>query len=254
MLRSPARPARLGIGLGIAMLIATLHIGGCGPRMDVETLALPRHSATTPVARQEAWWLERNTRFNDEARAGDIGLVFLGDSITQSWETNGAAAWSRMYAQRKAANFGISGDRTQHVLWRIDNGNFDGIEPRAIVLMIGTNNSHDNTPKEIADGVMAIVQRLRDKLPETKVLMLAIFPRGPEKGDDRRRVNAQATRQFRRIVDDRMIFFADIGEAFMEPDGSLSKDIMPDYLHLSPDGYELWAEALEPHLAPLLEE
>jgi lysophospholipase L1-like esterase len=236
--------------LAVAMVIAT----GCAPRIDLDTLAIPRHSATMPVPRMDDWWQERQARFNDEARRGSIDLVFLGDSITQGWETNGGAAWQRAYGQWRTVNFGISGDRTQHVIWRIENGNFENIEPRAVVLMIGTNNSKDNTPKEIADGVMAIVQRINDLAPRTKVLILAIFPRGMHPDDMRRRTNAQATRQFRRIADGQRIFFADIGDAFLEKDGTISQSVMPDYLHLSPEGYDRWAEALAPHLAPLMAE
>ena len=162
--------------------------------------------------------------------------------------------WSEYYAPRHAANFGIGGDRTQHALWRIDNGNFDGIYPRLIVIMIGTNNSHDNTAAEIADGITAIVKRLRTRLPETKILMLAIFPRGQEPTDARRANNMAANRIFRNIADGKMIHYLDIGEVFMNPDGTISPEIMPDFLHLTPDGYKLWADAIEDNIAELMGE
>ena len=116
-------------------------------------------------------------QFLDQARKGNIDLLFLGDSITQGWHNN--EVWKRFYGPRHAANFGIGGDRTQHVLWRIENGEIDGIHPRVAVLMIGTNNAGSNSADEIAAGVTAIVQELRKRLPETKVLLLGVFPAAP---------------------------------------------------------------------------
>ncbi|MGD9646939.1 MAG: GDSL-type esterase/lipase family protein [Pirellulales bacterium] len=210
------------------------------------------HSAVTPEPRPGDW-MKRHESFNERAQQGDVELVFLGDSITQGWADN--ETWKKYYGPRRAANFGIGGDRTQHVLWRIEHGNFDGIQPKLVVLMIGTNNSNgaDNTAAEIADGIKAIVGRLREKLPDTKILMLAIFPRG-EKPNPQREKNAEASRLAAEIADDKHVFYLDIGPEFLTADGTLTKEIMPDYLHLSPRGYEIWAEAIEPNVKDLLGE
>ena len=215
--------------------------------------ARPTHSAVTPAPRPDDWWTKMHDGFNERAKKGDVELVFLGDSITQGWADNDT--WKKYYGPRHAANFGIGGDRTQHVLWRLEHGNFDGIKPKLVVLMIGTNNSNgaDNTAAEIADGIKAIVAGLREKLPDTKVLLLGIFPRG-DKPNPQREKNAQASELASKIADDKHVFYLDIGSKFLEADGSLSKDVMPDYLHLSPKGYEIWADAIEPKVKELLGE
>lgn len=208
------------------------------------------HSAITPVPR-EGNWVKRHESINERARKGDVDLLFIGDSITQGWNDN--AVWKKYYGERKAMNAGIGGDRTQHVLWRLDNGNIDGIKPKLAVLMIGTNNSNkdDNTAEEIADGIKAIVAKLRAKLPETKVLVLAIFPR-KEKPDPQRDKNAKASELASKVADDKMVFYQDIGKAFLQEDGTISKEIMPDFLHLSLSGYEIWAKSIEAKVAEVV--
>lgn len=217
------------------------------------------HSAVTPENRH-SWWTLRHFAVNERVKQGNVDLIFIGDSITHSWENAGKELWEKYYTKRNAVNMGFSGDRTQHVLWRLDNGNIDGISPKAAVIMIGTNNSNgtDNTPEEITDGVIAICKKLRDKLPKTKILLLAIFPRG-EKPDAQRERIANANEIASTIADSKldpedMIYYLDIGPKFLEPDKSISKEIMPDFLHLTPKGYEIWAEAIEPKLAELMGE
>src|SRR5262249_29418296 len=140
-------------------------------------------TATQPKPREEeSAWVQLHQQFLERARAGKIDLLFLGDSITQGWGQN--EAWKKHYGPRNAANFGIGGDRTQHVLWRLDSGEIDGIAPKVVVLMIGTNNVGSNKPEEIAEGVRAIVDKLRAKLPKSKILLLGIFPRGATRGKD----------------------------------------------------------------------
>ena len=187
---------------------------------------------------------------------GNVDLVFIGDSITHGWEGEGKTLWEKYYGPRNAVNLGFGGDQTQHVLWRLDHGEIDGIAPQAAVLMIGTNNSNgqDYTAEQIADGIIAICGRLRDKLPQTKILILGIFPRG-EGPSSQRDKNAQASVLASRIADGKMIHYLDIGKAFLEPDGvTLTKEIMPDLLHLTPRGYQIWAEQIEPTLVLLMDE
>ncbi|NLE36388.1 MAG: GDSL family lipase, partial [Pirellulaceae bacterium] len=183
---------------------------------------------------------------------GNVKLLFIGDSITQGWELAGKDTWKKYYADRDAVNLGIGGDRTQHVLWRLDNGNIDGIEPKLAVVMIGTNNSGANTPKEIAEGVAAIVELLRTKLPKTTVLVLGIFPRGADANDARRPVIRKTNARLAKLADGKSVLYEDIGEVFLEPDGTIKREVMPDLLHLSPGSYERWAKAIEPTVARVL--
>ncbi|WP_231871528.1 GDSL-type esterase/lipase family protein [Planctomyces sp. SH-PL62] len=146
----------------------------------------------------------------------------------------------------------MGGDQTQHVLWRIQNGELEGLNPEAVVLMIGTNNAGSSPADDIAAGVEAIVAELRKRLPESDILLLGVFPRS-EKPDATReklqKVNARIAK-----LDGGKVHYLDIGKAFLQEDGTISKEIMPDFLHLSPKGYELWAEAIEPSLSKLVDE
>ncbi len=191
---------------------------------------------------------------NARAKQGHVDLIMIGDSITHGWEGAGKDVWNKYYGKRHALNLGIGGDQTQHVLWRLDHGNIDGISPKLAVLMIGTNNSGSNSPEQIAEGVRAIVDKLRAKLPQTKVLVLAIFPRGPDNHDPLRQVNAKANRIISKLADGRTVFYLDIGPKFLQADGTLSHEIMPDLLHPNAKGYEIWAEAIEPTVAKLMGE
>jgi beta-glucosidase len=195
--------------------------------------------------------MKMHEKFLDQAKKGNIELLFLGDSITQGWNDN--TVWKRFYGPRHAANFGIGGDQTQHVLWRIEHDEIKGIRPRVVVLMIGTNNSGSDSAAEIAQGITAIVKELRNRLPETKVLLLGVFPRGA-KTDEKRSKLEEVNRQIARLDDGSHVTYLDIGKAFLSPDGTLSREIMPDYLHLSARGYRIWAEAMEPTLWRLLDE
>ena len=211
---------------------------------------------TQPVPK-DGGWLKRHEGFAAEAKQGGIELLLLGDSITDAWRGGKQKElWDREFAPLKAANFGISGDRTQHVLWRLRNGEFDGLKPKAVMLMIGTNNIGQRNPEEpssAAAGVRAIVKEILDRSPSTKILLLGVFPRG-EKPDDPIRAKVKAINDDIRALDDggKSVRYLDIGSVFLQPDGTLSKEIMPDFLHLSPKGYGLWADAVREPLRALL--
>jgi lysophospholipase L1-like esterase len=228
---------------------------GSGSPLAAQERQVPKHVATRPADRlNEAWWKERHERFNHISREGQAEVVFLGDSITQGWEGPGKDAWQEFYGQRNAANFGNSGDRTEHVLWRLENGNFDGLSPRLIVIMIGTNNigHRSSTPQQAAEGVRAIVEKLHAKLPEAQLLLLGVFPRGEKPDDELRQQAAEVNRHIQNLDELDFVTYMDIAERFLEEDGTISKEIMPDYLHLSPAGYERWAQAIEPRVSSLL--
>lgn len=219
------------------------------------SLTIPSKQATPSAYKSGAWQLRRLAEFNEIARRGNIDLVFLGDSITQGWEDAGKEVWDTYYSGRHAANFGMNSDHTQHVLWRIDHGNFEGIHPKTIIILIGINNSSAGDPaQEIAAGVVAIVQKLREKTPESKILLLAIFPSGEQPDNPQRMRAIAANTIFQKVADGRMIRYVDIGDRLVNRDGTISQKVMPDFLHLSPRGYGLWAEAIEPVMKDLLGE
>ena len=223
--------------------------------------SLLANSAVAPVPR-DAGWVKRHDGFVAIAQQGDVDVLFLGDSITDAWRRDqaGKKVWDEQFAPLKAANFGISGDRTQHVLWRIHHGELEGIKPRVVVLMIGTNNTGfesdkktpRNTPAEAAEGVSAIVRAIRTKLPQTKILLLAIFPRGELPDHPQRAQVAEINSRIKRLHDGQHVHYLDLGARFLAPDGSLPKEIMPDALHPNTKGYEIWAAGIKEPLAALL--
>ena len=239
-------------------IVGALFDGDCPDRLSGDAIAGSvwsadkTHSAVTADHRFN-WWGKRHYEVLDQVADGDVDLIMVGDSITHSWENSGKAMWAKYYAPRNAVNVGFSGDRTQHVLWRFDHGEIDGISPKLAVLMIGTNNSNgeDNTAEEIADGIKAICAEMRAKLPKTKILILAIFPRG-EGPSPQREKNAKASKLASQIADGNKVFCLDINDKFLEDDGTLPKDIMPDLLHPNKKGYEIWAEAMEPTIQKLM--
>lgn len=211
------------------------------------------HDAVTPVPR-DSKWMKRHEAMNARVAQGNVDLVFIGDSITQGWEGKGKEAWNEFYGKRNAVNLGIGGDRTQHVIWRLDNGNLEGIKPKLAVIMIGTNNSKTNSSEEIADGIEVIVDQLKAKTPETEILLLGIFPRGATPDTPQRQVNEKTNEIVSKLADGTQIHYLDIGKQFLQDDGTLSKEIMPDLLHLSEKGYRIWAESIESKVADLMQQ
>ncbi|HTN75092.1 MAG TPA: platelet-activating factor acetylhydrolase IB subunit [Pirellulaceae bacterium] len=214
---------------------------------------VPAHDAVKAAPR-DGNWMKRHDSFNARVKKGNVDLLFIGDSITQGWEGSGKAAWAKFYGSRNAVNLGIGGDRTQHVLWRLENGNIAGISPKLAVIMIGTNNSGSNSSQQIADGVKAIVAKLRKDLPKTKILVLGIFPRGEKPDNKQRVVNSGANEIIAKLADNENVYYLDIGPKFLEADGTLSKAIMPDLLHLNDKSYTIWAESIEPSVTKLMGE
>lgn len=205
-----------------------------------------------PDGKVNEGFMKSHEKFVSIAQAGTAELVFLGDSITAGWGGK-SEIWDKAFGNYKPANFGIGGDRTQHVLWRITNGELDGIHPKAVVLMIGTNNSGTDSAEGIANGITKIVETIRTKQPQAKILLLAVFPRGEKaEANASREKLKQVNGIIAKLDDGNHIHYLDIGDKFLQPDGSLSKDIMPDFLHLSAAGYQIWADAIGPKLAELM--
>ena len=217
-------------------------------------VAPPKAPVARPAGQVNAGFSQAHDRFVKQAQEGKAQLVFLGDSITAGWGGQ-KEIWEKAFGAYTPVNFGIGGDRTQHVLWRITHGELEVIKPKAVVLMIGTNNVGGNTPEEIAAGVTAIVNTVREKQPQAKILLLAVFPRG-DKPDGKLGAANEKITQINAIIakldDGKNIHFLDIGPKFPLVDGALTKETMPDFLHLSSAGYQIWADAISPKLAELM--
>lgn len=212
-------------------------------------------------AQEKEWfprrdWILRHEALLRRKTQGLIDLLFLGDSITEGWLDAGASIWKQRYAPRNAADFGIGGDETQHVLWRIENGAVDGLNPKVVVLLIGTNNlgngGHDS--QGTSEGIQCVVQSLCRKLPTSAILLLAVFPRDAQPGTHFRREIERINQSLRPLDDGRLLRFLDINAQFLQSDGTISPAIMPDSLHLSTEAYGLWADAMEPLLQEMLGE
>jgi lysophospholipase L1-like esterase len=204
------------------------------PDVNPATFATPRND-----------WMIRFAQVLDRARAGDIDLAFEGDSITQGWGGAGSGIWKDRYAGRKAASFGINGDKTENVLWKLQKGEFDGLKPKLIVLMIGTNNTGRDQPAQIAEGIGAVVKEIRSRCPESHLLLLGVFPRAKEKDNPTRAKIAEINRLIAPLADGKSVTFLDIGNKFLAEDGTLPADIMPDALHPNAKGYAIWADAIQ---------
>lgn len=212
--------------------------------------------AITPAPQVGDWWVSRHEAALTRVREGAVDLVLIGDSIMQGWNGQGQRVWAQYYERRRALNLGFSSDRTEHVLWRLQHGEIDGIHPKVAVVMIGTNNtgSRKDAPEDTAAGVQAIVTLLRTKLPDTKILLLGIFPRGATATDALRRVNAAINDRLREMADGRDVVYQDLGRVFVDAEGRLDDRLMPDLLHPNEAGYRVWAEGMEPHLKALMGE
>ena len=206
-------------------------------------------SAITPVENN------RHTNFMAQIKLanGDIGFVLIGDSITDGWTSkrdtfSAFAAW-------KPLNLGISGERTEQVLWRLDHGELDGYQAKAVMIMIGTNNLghfNDELPEWTAAGVAKIVATVRAKQPQAKILLLAIFPRGKPTDTAIKARVAATNALISKLADGKMVTFMDIGAKFLLPDGNVSVELMPDYLHPNPAGYKIWLDAVKPTLDEMM--
>ena len=196
----------------------------------------------------------RHEGFVERARQGNIDLLLHGDSITDWWVQNdeNKAMFDKYFANIKTANFAVAGDTTQGVLWGLHNGEGQGFQPKAVMLMIGTNNAGGSTAPEIAAGIGAVILELRSNFPDAKVLMLAIFPRGLP-GDAVRDKIAQVNKLIARLDDQKHVFFLDIGAKFLDDKGVfLPESFRPDNLHPQAKGYDIWGQAVQAKLAELL--
>ena len=219
-------------------------------------------STLVPLTQNRDWrvydWTTRHREASALMRARRQDIVMLGDSITHFWggepvggRRTGVAEWDRFFAGRSVVNLGYGWDRTENVLWRLENGEFEGVTPKVVVLMIGTNNITLNTPEEIAAGVDAICATIHLRSPSTKILLLAIFPRGQKPDAIRGKVD-EVNRRLATLGERGYLTYLDLSSKFLEPDGSISPDVMYDFLHPTAKGYATWVAAMAPVLDRLL--
>jgi lysophospholipase L1-like esterase len=232
------------------VLLALLLASGCAsvPSGIAQTvyqpLMLPPANPAAFPAPRDDWYITVQEKFNRfSGKPADI--VFDGDSITNRWETTGKATWSARYADR-AADFGIEGDRIENLLWRLSKGQVTGINPKVVVLMIGTNNVGRNTPDQIAGGIKAAVAGYETLCPNAHIILMAVFPRGKTANDGNRLKLAAVNTQIAALDDGQRVSFVDIGSKLTEKDGEIIPEMMPDALHPTAQGYVIWADAIQP--------
>jgi lysophospholipase L1-like esterase len=241
----------------ITRFLAVLIITLCAVNCSALNASAADESPTTPKERTDGLGKDQFREINDDLKKlGDkVDLAFIGDSITRRWRGEGNIdVWNKYWGSYKAVNMGIGGDQTQNVLWRLQNGQLDGYQARVFVVMIGTNNCWGKkpVPEDVAAGVKAILDLIQKKQPGAKILLLSILPTGekPNAGrETRTAVNALISK-----FQGGPIEYMDISAKFLEPDNTISKEVMPDHLHLAPKGYEIWSEAIKDKVKEMLAE
>lgn len=201
-----------------------------------------------PVAKNMDWWQDRHNTIVAMDKS-EVELVFIGDSITDLWdeEEYGLPIWQQYFGHLNSLNLGYDSDKTQHALWRVQNGEIDGMSPSYVVIMIGTNNAKSDTAEDIALGIKTIVDEVLARLPETTIILHRIFPRGNIDNPARAVTDKASELVSSQISDDRVIF-ADINAHFEDATGNVPRDIMYDGVHLTTKGYQVWADALMDYL------
>ncbi len=225
----------------------------------------PLPSTVVPVTQDRSWpsydWAKRHELTSAAVKKAKPQILFVGDSITHffggeqfdSYALRGQQTWGEFYAPRNAGNLGFGWDKTENVLWRLHHGAIDGIAPKLVVMMIGTNNTGNCSAPDIAAGIEAIVQEFNKRLPQSKILLLGIFPRGEKPNPQREKV-AEINGLISKLNGTLNVTLLDIGTKFLTPEGLITKDIMPDFLHPNEKGYRIWAEAIEPTVKQLMGE
>ena len=207
-------------------------------------------SSAAPAPRTDSWAVSSFQRINTEVKTQPYRALFLGDSITERWNLplwDSQRVWNAHMAPRGVLDAGVSGDRTEHLRWRLDHGNLAGPPPKGVVLLIGTNDlAVGRSPAEAAEGVRQILVRLREKLPATRILLLGLTPRGATADDPLRQEALQVNQLIPSCADGSSIVYADVGGGLLEPNGVLPRALSPDLLHFNAAGYERIVPKLDP--------
>lgn len=244
----------------LAILVLFICLVGCGSqsppsdeaRSQLTLQASPDNPAVRPVPREAIFWKDLHRRHVARAEQGGIDLLMVGDSITHGWTDAGAAVFDRHFSDRNAAAFGIPADRTEHLLWRLRHGELDGIQPNVVVVNIGTNNIKSGPirmpPEKVAEGVAAVVRTIQQRVPDATVLLYGVFPRQPHY-DWIDQAIADLNQRLADLAEEHdNVRFIDIGDRYRDARGGLREDLMPDLLHLSPEGFEVWGRSIDEQL------
>lgn len=243
----------------IAALLVSTSLMACSEDPSSLPVATEQPEAVTPSPRttEYEWmtierWETMHAEDVDIAAQGDVDLLFIGDSITEGWPQN---LWEEYFGDYKAANFAIGGDKTENLLWRLNNGSVGQLEPEVVSLLIGVNNFglSQHRPDDVALGVQAVVETLLDAFPDARILLHGIFPHKQSAEDPARTDVRRVNEQIASLAEHERVYFLNIGDQLVQANGDISKDIMPDYLHLSEAGYRIWGDNLKPILADWLE-
>ena len=233
--------------LGFVVVLAGLWMLGVGRAVAADKPVITsKNDPTKPVPGGVRWFGNRHRACVDMTQKGGFDLCLLGDSITAMWPGN---QFNKYFGKFKPANFGIGGDRCENVLWRMENGELKGTNPKLIVLLIGTNNQGMNTVEEVAIGVHAVVDSLREKCPKSKILVLGIFPSRGTPVERSNSINAITAK----LDDGKMIKYQDVGSKFLDKEGKIMDGILADGVHLTPKGYDIWGEAVVPTITKMME-
>ncbi|SDU02337.1 Lysophospholipase L1 [Verrucomicrobium sp. GAS474] len=240
----------LGLVLGLVLFCAVLPAFAEIPAADVWPLPKPPEGANpAEFAAPRMDWVDRVQGTLNRTEGKQYDLIFDGDSITDGWQTKGKTVWEARYAPLNAVDFGISGDKVEHVLWRLKEGQGAKADPKLVVLMIGTNNTGRDSADQIAAGIKNLVAAYLVQCPHARLLLLAVFPRSALPTDAVRAKIKEINKQIAALDDGgKRVTFLDIGDKFLQPDGTLTADIMPDMLHPNEKGYQIWADAIAPEI------
>jgi lysophospholipase L1-like esterase len=205
--------------------------------------------AEPPAPRTESDAVATFHRINARVKTLPYRILFFGDSITERWDEplwGSKRVWDANLAPRGVLDAGVSGDRTEHLRWRLDNGNLDGPAPKGVIVMIGTNDlGHGRPPAEAAEGVRQVLIQLRRKVPSARILLLGLTPRGGAPWDQLRIEASQVDQMIGSCADGQTIWATDIGQPLLDAKGMLSNTLSPDYLHFNAEGYERIAPGLD---------
>ncbi len=210
--------------------------------------------SVSPKRKNVRWWQNRHAKKSLQAQTGQPDLIMIGDSLVHNFETRGRQLYYLYFGRYDPLNLGFNADLTEHALWRLRNGEIDGISPKLAIIMIGTNNSRRKAdpPDHTYEGIREIINELRARLPNTRILLLGIFPRGPKKGHPLRQKNEAVNLLLPKLADGESIFYMDIGDKFTDEAGNLTRKIMYDFLHPTVAGYQIWAESISPVVVELM--
>ncbi len=249
----PQRIAKQKVGLFGLLIICFLPSNGYAQESNLKSEEL---STTTPLDRMaQPWWKNRlAAKMKQKQEMESIDIVLLGDSITQGWEGTGKDVWQKTFGELNTLNLGFSGDRTEHVIWRNENGQMDDIDPGLVIVLIGTNNTGHNLdkPQAIAAGVKKILGQLKSSVPDSKILLLSVFPFDKDPESPRRKNNNELNEIIKDFHDGQSIHYLDICHQFFDDSGAMTKEITPDFLHLSAKGYQQWADGMKEKVHELL--